>query len=99
MGYTRIDKSMAETLCQIVGEGNYKADLETLDRYGRDYTEDLSFTPELVLFPSNTSMVSQIAKYCNTHQIALISENLLKRSPRLVENIHYLYTECHRHER
>ena len=57
MGYTRIDKRMAEALCQIVGEGNYKTDLESLDRYGRDYTDDLSFAPELVLFPSNTAEV------------------------------------------
>jgi glycolate oxidase len=71
MGYTRIDKSKSEALCLIVGEGNYKTDLESLDLYGRDYTEDLSFTPELVLLPSNTSMVSQIAKYCNEHKIAL----------------------------
>ena len=71
MGYTRIDKRMAEALCQIVGEGNYKTDIESLDRYGRDYTEDLSFAPELVLLPSSTEMVSQIAKICNENQIAL----------------------------
>ena len=71
MGYTRIDKTMADALCQIVGEGNYKTDLESLNLYGRDYTEDLCFTPELVLLPSNTQMVSKITRYCNENLIAL----------------------------
>ena len=71
MTYTQMNAEMTEALCQIVGEGNYKIDAKTLEVYGRDYTEDLLFIPELVLLPRATIEVSKIAKYCNTHQIAL----------------------------
>lgn len=71
MEYTQITLEMQETLCSFVGENNYKTDLESFNTYGRDYTEDLFFSPELVLFAETSLEVSKIAAYCNTHHIAL----------------------------
>ncbi|MEY4604168.1 MAG: hypothetical protein RIT43_1460 [Bacteroidota bacterium] len=39
--------------------------------YGHDETEDLLFMPEVVLRPSNTEEVSEILKYCYTHNLPL----------------------------
>lgn len=37
--------------------------------YGHDQTEDLQFTPELVLKPTTVAEISQIMAYCNKNQI------------------------------
>lgn len=39
--------------------------------YGHDYTEDLSFPPEVVLFPQSTGEVSSVMAYCYEHQICV----------------------------
>ncbi|MEZ4804581.1 MAG: FAD-linked oxidase C-terminal domain-containing protein [Bacteroidia bacterium] len=71
MSYTKLDREMIKTLTNIVGENNSRLDSESLDKYGRDYTEDLVFNPELVLLAKTTEEVSQIAAYCNENCIPL----------------------------
>ena len=46
-----------------------KSDLTTREAYNHDYTEDLHFTPCVVLLPQNTQEVSQILAYCNQNNI------------------------------
>ncbi|MFY0674373.1 MAG: FAD-binding protein [Bacteroidia bacterium] len=37
--------------------------------YGKDYTEDFLFVPEVVLIPKSTIEISKILKYCNEQRI------------------------------
>jgi glycolate oxidase len=46
-----------------------KSDLPTREAYNHDHTEDLHFTPHVVLFPENTQEVSAILRYCNGKNI------------------------------
>jgi glycolate oxidase len=42
-----------------------------LSDYGRDYTEDLFYEPEIVLIPSSTEQISKICAYCNQNLIPI----------------------------
>ena len=46
-----------------------KSDLDTREAYNHDYTEDLHFTPSVVLLAQNTQEVSEILAYCNSNNI------------------------------
>jgi glycolate oxidase len=46
-----------------------KSDLATREAYNHDHTEDLHFTPSVVLLPQNTQEVSEILAYCHAHNI------------------------------
>ena len=46
-----------------------KSDLDTREAYNHDYTEDLHFTPSVVLLAQNTQEVSAILAYCNSNNI------------------------------
>ena len=46
-------------------------DTESLDKYGRDETEDLLFPPHIVLRPSKTEEVSAILHYCNENKVSV----------------------------
>jgi glycolate oxidase len=50
-----------------------KSDLATREAYNHDHTEDLHFTPSVVLLPQNTQEVSLILAYCNKNNIPLIN--------------------------
>jgi glycolate oxidase len=55
----------------IVSENNILLDNESLHEYSKDYTEDFSFLPELVLLPETVEQISQIAKFCHEKHIPL----------------------------
>lgn len=46
-------------------------DRETLDRYGRDETEDLHFPPQVVVRPRSTGEVAAVVGLCAQHRVAL----------------------------
>lgn len=71
MVYTRINSDHYNALTSLAGEGNFLSDSDSLNKYGKDYTEDLCFPPELVLFADSKHTVSAIAAYCNKNKIAL----------------------------
>ncbi len=73
MSYSRLSTEHIAQLQSFCTEGNSISGGESLEQYGRDYTEDLSFRPELVLFPQHTEQVSRIAAYCNKHKVSLTS--------------------------
>jgi len=58
-----------ELLKSIVGHNNYADDTDSLKAASSDYTEDLSFPPELVLFPESEIQISEILKICNRNSI------------------------------
>ena len=42
---------------------------DVLEHYGHDETENLQYTPDLLLKPENPEQISAILKYCNEHLI------------------------------
>ncbi len=69
--YTQLTATHIEALKALLGHEALVLDPEQLNIYSRDYTEDFSFLPELVVKATNSNMVSQLAKYCHEHRIAL----------------------------
>jgi glycolate oxidase len=69
MTHERLTPVLTETLTDIVGPQSALVDPESLALYGKDETEDLSFPPEIILKPSDSTQVSQILKIANQHRI------------------------------
>jgi glycolate oxidase len=44
---------------------------ELFEKYTHDCTEDLKFTPEIILLPANAQEISDILKYCTKENIAV----------------------------
>lgn len=65
MQYKRTNSADISFFNSVLGVENVKTDADTTSEYGRDYTEDLEFPPEVVLFPENAQQISQIMQYCN----------------------------------
>ncbi|WP_317163957.1 FAD-binding oxidoreductase [Acidiluteibacter ferrifornacis] len=70
MNYKKITKTDIDNLIGVCS-AHHLAQSTLFDVYSHDHTEDLTFYPELVLMPENTSEVSQIMAYCNQHNIAV----------------------------
>jgi glycolate oxidase len=69
MQYTKVTGTHIYALQQITGEAFVLVSEEDRLIYSRDYTEDLSYTPDVVLKPASAEEIAQILAYCNTHQI------------------------------
>lgn len=67
--YHKITPNDLEIFKTIVGETAVLVDQASLEKYGHDETEDLVFTPEVVIKPSNTKEVAQILAHCHQHKI------------------------------
>ena len=55
----------------LIGHTNVKQNSKDLNLAASDYTEDLFYLPEVVLFPENTHEISEILKYCNSKRIPI----------------------------
>jgi glycolate oxidase len=69
MTYTKITSEHINLLHEIVEADYISTNLEQLEKYGRDETEDLIFKPEVVLKPKTVEQISLIMKFANTHAI------------------------------
>lgn len=67
--YQKITPNDLEIFKTIVGETAVLVDQASLEKYGHDETEDLVFTPEVVIKPNNTKEVAQILAHCHQHKI------------------------------
>jgi glycolate oxidase len=67
--FAKINSEDIAFLMQCVEPGCMDMSVEVRMQYGSDETEDLSFPPDVVLKPQNTSQVSQIMAYCNARRI------------------------------
>lgn len=67
--YHKITPNDLEIFRTIVGETAVLVDQASLEKYGHDETEDLVFTPEVVIKPNNTKEVAQILAHCHEHKI------------------------------
>lgn len=69
--FTKIDKNHIAFFKNLLGENAVFIDAESLADYSHDYTENLSFLPEVVLKPADTVQISSLVKYCNQEKIAI----------------------------
>lgn len=67
--YRKVDINIIKLLESIVGAKNILLDEESLQKYSKDETEDLSFPPEVVVRPSSAFEISSIINLANTHKI------------------------------
>ena len=66
-----IDKKHIEHFTSIVGSDNIYTDKAHLIAYSYDATRE-HFEPDAVIFPKDEANISEILKYCNTHQIVIV---------------------------
>lgn len=71
VAYKKINNEDRSYFQSVVGDSNIFYSEEVLKEYSHDETEDLSFLPEVVLKPQNTSQISKIMKYCNSQNIPI----------------------------
>jgi len=71
VAYKKINNEDRSYFQSVVGDSNIFYSEEVLKEYSHDETEDLSFLPEVVVKPQNTSQISQIMKYCNSQNIPM----------------------------
>jgi glycolate oxidase len=69
MKFNPVNQKVIDKLTHFCGEGNVFTDQESIFKYSKDETEDLSFFPDVVLKPKNVKEISAILKYCNEHLI------------------------------
>ncbi|MFT4600663.1 MAG: glycolate oxidase [Arenicella sp.] len=55
----------------FLSESQIRKDDESILNYSHDETEDLVFSPDIVLIPDATTQVSKILEYCNEYSIAV----------------------------
>ncbi len=64
-----LNPEILQRLTQIVGVNYLFTDIETLNHYGHDETEDYVFPPNVVVKPANTQEISAILKVANEYKI------------------------------
>src|SRR5690606_12546099 len=69
--YKKMTAKDFDFLEDIVGKENILTEVEALQEFARDMTEDLHFPPIAVVFPSSTKEVSEIVKYCNHKRLPI----------------------------
>jgi glycolate oxidase len=67
--FTSITAKHITELKVLLGDCVIFNDAATLHAYSKDYTEDLSFPPHLVVKPKTPEQISAILKYCNENKI------------------------------
>jgi len=70
--YNKITEGILDELIQIVGSKSVITDCDNLKLYSKDFTENLSFNPEVIVKPDNTGQVSLILKLANEHKIPVV---------------------------
>jgi glycolate oxidase len=74
MLFAKITKADIAHFIQLIGESAVFFDPDTIARYSQDETEDLVFSPELVLKPGSSGEVSKILGYCNQKCIPVTAQ-------------------------
>ncbi len=67
--YQKADAQIIEKLKAIVGENYVFLDVENMEKYGSDETEDLQFFPEVIVKPATPTEISQILILANEYHI------------------------------
>lgn len=69
MAYTKLTPDITSQFISIIGKENVFVDDESKSIYSQDETEDLAFTPEIILKPTSTKQVSEILTLAHSHHI------------------------------
>lgn len=67
--FNKLSEALIQNFQQLLGSSNVLFDAETLLAYGHDETEDLNFSPEVVLKPGSAEEIAEIMKICNRERI------------------------------
>ena len=67
--FNKINSEFLSKLQIAIGSEYVFTQLETLEKYARDFTHYLHFPPEVVVKPKNATEVSKIMALCNEHLI------------------------------
>lgn len=70
--YNKVTEAILDELAEIVGSDSVITDRENLKLYSKDFTENLSFDPEVIVKPLNTLQVSEILKLANRHKLPVV---------------------------
>ncbi|MEP7145463.1 MAG: FAD-linked oxidase C-terminal domain-containing protein [bacterium] len=70
--FNKVNEEILSKLKEIVGEESVIKDNENLKLYSRDYTENLSFNPEVVVKPLTTDEISKILILANEFKIPVV---------------------------
>ena len=69
MAYKQIDNIDLKFFESIFGKAQLFSDADSLLRYSKDETEDLSMQPQLVIKPETTEQIAALLAYCDQHRI------------------------------
>ncbi|CAN5415656.1 FAD-linked oxidase C-terminal domain-containing protein [soil metagenome] len=69
MKYNTLNKSIIDKFISLLGNEFVSTDIEQLEKYGRDETEDLLYKPNIVLRPRTAEEISEILKIANENMI------------------------------
>lgn len=69
--YNKISNTVINQLQQIVGERNVFSDVENLNKYGQDETEDLLYLPEVIVKPERVDQISKVLILANELRITV----------------------------
>ncbi|MCX6289899.1 MAG: FAD-binding protein [Bacteroidetes bacterium] len=64
-----ITTQILEQFKLIVGEGYVFTDADSIEKYGKDETEQLHYAPQVIVKPRQASEIAQLLKICNEHLI------------------------------
>ena len=67
--YTLLNSKILAELIQLIDAEDVLTDVENLEKYGRDETEDLLYKPEVVVKPKTVEQISGILKLANAYKI------------------------------
>lgn len=70
--FNKINDELIKSLEDITSGSAVIRDLDSLKLYSKDYTENLSFSPEVIVKPSNSVEVSSIMKFANENKIPVV---------------------------
>jgi glycolate oxidase len=65
----KITPAIVEQFKNIVGEAFLLTDTESIEKYGKDETENLFYAPEVITKPRTAQEISALIKICNEHVI------------------------------
>lgn len=71
MEFTPVTAQIVKEIVALVGQNFVFTDVDSIEKYSKDETEDLMFYPDVVVKPINTQQVSALLKYCNANKIAV----------------------------
>ncbi|MFA6261186.1 MAG: FAD-linked oxidase C-terminal domain-containing protein [Bacteroidia bacterium] len=69
MQYTKVSEEHIHFFTGVAGKAYVWSDLEQMQAYAKDQTEDLVYMPEVVIRPRTAEEISAILKYCQHEKI------------------------------